>query len=77
MGDELRKSARNAIIIAMFLIGTYITFRFDSFYALGSLIALIHDISITLSFLIFFFFFGGGGGKGRQSLTEFPSSQPR
>ena len=54
IGDELRKSARNAIIIAMFLIGTYIAFRFDSFYAFGSLIALAHDISITLSFLILF-----------------------
>ena len=38
----------------MILIGIYITFRFDSYYALGSLIALIHDVAITFTGLIFF-----------------------
>ena len=54
IGDELKTNARNAIIISLILIGLYITIRFDSFYAIGSIIALFHDILITLSFIIFF-----------------------
>ena len=54
IGDELRENARNAILFAMILIGVYITFRFDSYYALGSLIALIHDVAITFTGLMLF-----------------------
>ena len=52
IGDELRKNARNAIIIALLLIGLYITIRFDISYAAGSLFALLHDIIITLGIFI-------------------------
>ena len=52
IGDELAQSARNAMISAMLLIGLYITIRFDSYYALGSIIALIHDLAITFSILL-------------------------
>jgi len=54
IGDELSTNARNAFLAALLLIGLYITIRFDSFYALGSLVALLHDIAITLSILILF-----------------------
>ena len=54
IGKELKNNSLKAIVVAMLLIGIYITFRFDSYYALGSIIALFHDIAITLSFLIFF-----------------------
>jgi len=54
IGKELKNNSLKAIIVAMLLIGIYITFRFDSYYAFGSIIALFHDIAITLSFLIFF-----------------------
>ena len=52
IGKELKNNSLKAIVVAMLLIGIYITFRFDSYYALGSIIALFHDIAITLSFLI-------------------------
>jgi len=54
IGKELKNNSLKAIIVAMLLIGIYITFRFDSYYALGSIVALFHDMAITLSFLIFF-----------------------
>jgi len=48
IGDELRSDAINAIFAALLLISIYISFRFDRFYAYGSLAALTHDILITL-----------------------------
>ena len=48
IGNELRANARNAFLAALLLIGLYITIRFDGFYALGSLAALLHDLMITL-----------------------------
>ena len=54
IGKELKNNSLKAIAVAILLIGIYITFRFDSYYALGSIIALFHDIAITFSFLIFF-----------------------
>ena len=56
LGNELKNNARNAIIIALLLIGIYITLRFDRFYALGSLIALLHDIFIIFSIFSIFNF---------------------
>ena len=53
IGDELTQSARNAMLSAMLLIGLYITIRFDSYYAVGSIIALLHDLAITFSILLF------------------------
>ena len=48
IGLELRSDAINAIVIALLLISIYISFRFDRFYAYGSLAALMHDVLITL-----------------------------
>ena len=48
IGSELTSDAINAILIALLLISIYISFRFDRFYAYGSLAALTHDILITL-----------------------------
>ena len=56
LGDELKNSARNAIIVSLLLIGIYITLRFDRFYALGSLVALLHDIFIILCLFSLFDF---------------------
>ena len=53
IGKELKSNSLKAIAVALLLIGIYITFRFDSYYACGSIIALFHDIAITFSFLIF------------------------
>jgi len=51
LGLELQQNARNAILLALLLISIYISIRFDRYYALGSLIALIHDVIITLGVL--------------------------
>jgi len=48
IGKELQSDALKAIGLALLLILIYITFRFDRFYALGSVMALIHDVLITL-----------------------------
>ena len=56
LGDELKSNARNAIIVSLLLIGIYITLRFDRFYALGSLVALLHDIFIILCLFSLFDF---------------------
>ena len=49
IGNELRQNARNAVLASLLLIGLYITIRFDSKYALGSIAALLHDIFIIIS----------------------------
>ena len=48
IGKELQTDALKAIGLALVLILIYITFRFDRYYALGSVMALIHDVLITL-----------------------------
>ena len=48
IGSELRKDAFSAIIMAIVGIMFYITFRFDRYYAIGSVVALLHDVFITL-----------------------------
>jgi len=49
IGKELQSDALKAIGLALLLILIYITFRFDRYYALGSVMALIHDVLFTLS----------------------------
>ncbi len=48
IGKELQKDALVAISLALMMILIYIAFRFDAYYALGSVAALIHDVLITL-----------------------------
>ena len=48
IGKELQSDAIKAIGLALFLILIYISLRFDRYYAFGSVVALIHDVIITL-----------------------------
>ena len=48
IGKELQSDALSAILLSLFLILIYISFRFDRFYAYGSVVALIHDVLITM-----------------------------
>jgi len=48
IGKELTSDAIKAISIALLLIAIYIGFRFDRFYALGSIAAIVHDILIII-----------------------------
>ncbi|MBN2280139.1 MAG: protein translocase subunit SecF [Candidatus Marinimicrobia bacterium] len=53
IGAELRKSAVKAILWAIFWIGVYITFRFEFRFAMGAVVALIHDVLFTLGIFSF------------------------
>lgn len=48
IGKELSKTAVRAILVALLLILIYIAFRFDFYYAIGAVVALLHDILVTL-----------------------------
>ena len=48
IGKELQSDAILAIALALSMILLYIGFRFDFYYAIGSVFALIHDVLITL-----------------------------
>jgi SecD/SecF fusion protein len=49
ISDDLKKGARNATIIAVILIALYIFIRFrDWRYSLGTIIALLHDVLVTI-----------------------------
>ena len=48
VGRELQFQAVYAIGLALLMLMIYIGFRFDQFYAMGSVVAIAHDILITL-----------------------------
>ena len=48
IGKELTSDALKAITIALLLIAIYVGFRFDRFYALGSIAAIAHDIIVII-----------------------------
>ncbi len=48
IGEELRGNAVLAIFVALIGIVIYITFRFEFKFAIGALVALAHDVIITL-----------------------------
>ncbi len=54
VGSELRRQATISAVVAIILLLIYITWRFKFEYAVGGIIALFHDVLITLAFLAFF-----------------------
>jgi len=54
VGQELRRQGIWAAGLALTGILLYITFRYQFSFALGAIIATIHDLLVTLSFLAFF-----------------------
>lgn len=48
VGEELREKGGMAILIALLCIVVYIWFRFEKKFSVGSVLALIHDVVITL-----------------------------
>lgn len=52
-GEELRASGIKALIWSMLLIMIYVGLRFDFKYAPGAVIALIHDVIITVGVYLF------------------------
>lgn len=54
MGAEMRNNSISAVGIALLLILIYITVRFEFKFAIGAVVALLHDVLITLAFFSFF-----------------------
>jgi len=50
VGDELREQGGLAMLLALGLVMLYIAFRFQLKFAVGAVVALIHDVLITLGF---------------------------
>lgn len=50
VGDELREQGGLAMLLALGLVTLYVAFRFQLKFALGSVVALVHDVIITLGF---------------------------
>ncbi len=48
IGEELRKAAVLAVLIALLLILIYIGWRFEFVFAVGAIVALFHDVMIVL-----------------------------
>lgn len=53
MGVEMRNNSVSAVGIALILILVYITVRFEFKFAIGAVIALLHDVLITVSIFSF------------------------
>ncbi|MEH6517303.1 MAG: protein translocase subunit SecF [Halioglobus sp.] len=50
VGDELREQGGLAMLMALGLVMLYIAFRFQFKFAVGAVVALVHDVIITLGF---------------------------
>jgi preprotein translocase subunit SecF len=48
IGDELRKDAVYAVVFSLIAVGLYIAFRFKFIYGVGAIVALFHDVLVTL-----------------------------
>lgn len=54
VGEELREKGGLAMLTALFGIIVYIWFRFEKKFSVGSVLALIHDVIITVGFFALF-----------------------
>ena len=55
IGEELRDQGGLGILVAMLVMMVYIMFRFQFKFAIGALLALIHDVLIVLGFFSLFY----------------------
>jgi len=54
VGAELREKGGIAILVALFFIVVYIWFRFEKKFSVGSVLALVHDVVITVGIFALF-----------------------
>ncbi|MEZ4460378.1 MAG: protein translocase subunit SecF [bacterium] len=52
VGEQLRSSGVFSLLVSLLLILIYIAFRFDVRYAPGAVVALIHDVIISVGFFV-------------------------
>ena len=50
VGDELREQGGLGMLLALFMIMVYVTFRFQLKFSVGAVIALVHDVIIVVGF---------------------------
>jgi len=56
ISEDILKGATKSLLIALFAILVYVTFRYEFSFALGAILAIIHDILMTMGI---FFIWGG------------------
>ncbi len=54
VGKELTSKGISAFLLSLFFILLYLWFRFELSFAVGATVATLHDILITVAFLVFF-----------------------
>ena len=54
VGEQLKRQGTMATVLALAGILVYIALRFQFSFAVGAVVATIHDLLVTLSFLVFF-----------------------
>ena len=54
VGEDLTRKGTSAMVLSLLGLLAYIGFRFQFSFALGAVIATIHDLLVTLAFLAFF-----------------------
>ena len=54
VGSELREKGIMAMVLSILAILIYVTFRFEWRFAVASILALVHDVSIALGFIALF-----------------------
>ena len=54
VGEELREKGGLAVLMSLFAIVVYIWFRFEKKFSVGSVAALIHDVTITVGIFALF-----------------------
>ena len=50
IGDFLRKTAVKLFLVTLVLITFYLTFRFEFKFSVGAIVALVHDLSLSVAF---------------------------
>ena len=54
VGEDLTRKGTSAMVLSLVGILAYIAFRFQFSFALGAVVATVHDLLVTLAFLAFF-----------------------
>jgi len=54
VGDELREQGGLGMLLALFMIMVYVTFRFQLKFSVGAVVALVHDVVVVLGFFALF-----------------------
>lgn len=54
VGSELREQGLMAMVLALIGILIYVSFRFEWRFAVASILALVHDVSITMGLIVLF-----------------------